>query len=559
MQWSIERKISSGFAIALLILSLVGGLGYWSTMQLIAATRWVDHTHIVIENIESLLGHLASAEAGQRGYIITGNEQYLQPYYLATAAINDTANHIQKLTVDNSSQQQRLQVLQPALKQRVELLEAALEARRLGGLAAAQALIEQDVGRKLTSDIRQIVDSMLSEERRLLELRFQQSRHTARNTTVVVGLGGLLTFGLVPLASLKINRNVTRRRQVEAKLQESQQQLKQWVGELEERSSEMTQLGELSDVLQVCFTLEEAYTVLAELVHRLFPQTVGGVFIINDSKTLVEAVATWGEHPARSDLFAPTDCWALRRGRSYFLPNAKSRLHCQHFHSPLPNQTLCVPMMAQGEAIGTLQVMATAPEQLSAAKQQLATTVAEHVAIALANLKLRETLKNQSIRDPLTGLFNRRYMEESLEREMRRAERNQQSLSIIMLDVDHFKRFNDTFGHEAGDMVLRELGQFLQGMIRASDTACRYGGEEFMLLLPEASIEIAGQRAEQLRLGAKHLNLEHRREPLGVVTLSLGIACFPQHGNTADAVIRAADAALYRAKAGGRDLVVIAE
>jgi diguanylate cyclase (GGDEF)-like protein len=150
-------------------------------------------------------------------------------------------------------------------------------------------------------------------------------------------------------------------------------------------------------------------------------------------------------------------------------------------------------------------------------------------------------------------------MEESIEREVRRAERSDQCLGIIMLDVDYFKRFNDTFGHEAGDVVLRELGQFLRSTIRSSDIGCRYGGEEFMLLLPEASLDVTHQRAELLRNGMKHLMLEYRRQALGVVTLSLGVASFPHHGNTAEAVIRAADAALYQAKHQGRDRAVIAE
>ncbi|MBD2067755.1 sensor domain-containing diguanylate cyclase [Leptolyngbya sp. FACHB-671] len=399
---------------------------------------------------------------------------------------------------------------------------------------------------------------MLVEEQRLLQLRSERSRTVAWTTMAIVGIGGLLTFGLVPFAGLTINRDITRRRQAEAKLQESEQNLKQWVGELEQRRSEISQLSELSDVLQACFTLDEAYTVLGELVQRLFPNTVGGVWMISESKTLVEAVATWGEHPARAALFEPTQCWSLRRGRPYFLPDGQSQLRCQHIHPPFPAQTLCVPMMAQGEALGIVHLIATEPGQITQTKQLLATTVAEHIAISLANLKLRETLKNQSIRDPLTGLFNRRYMEESLERELRRAERSEQPLGIIMLDVDHFKQFNDTFGHEAGDVVLRELGQFLKSMIRSSDIGCRYGGEEFMLLLPEASSEITRQRAEQICSGIKHLMLEYRRQSLGVVTLSLGVAEFPKHGNTAQAVIRAADAALYRAKHGGRDQVVVA-
>lgn len=559
MRWSIEKKISTGFAIALLVLSVIGGLAFWSTIQLISTVHWVDHTHIVIGDLEALFAHLSSAEAGQRGYIITGNEQHLEPYYLARNSISETVNEIRQLTSDNAVQQQRLQTLEPAIEKRLVLLKEALNARRQGGFAAAQNLIEQDVGRQLTSEISQGIQTMLDEERRLLTLRSGQAQSTGWSTLTVVGAGGLIALGLVPFAGSTINRDIRRRRQVEAKLTESEQNLKQWLDELEQRRNEISQLGELSDVLQACFTLNEAYTVLGELVQRLFPKTVGGVLMISESKTLVEAVATWGEHPARADLFGPTECWSLRRGRSYFLSDGESQLRCQHIKPPFPAQTLCVPMMAQGEALGILHLIATEPEQLTQAKQLLATTVAEHIAIALANLKLRETLKNQSIRDPLTGLFNRRYMEESLAREVQRAERSDQLLGIIMLDVDYFKRFNDTFGHEAGDVVLRGLGQFLQSMIRSSDIGCRYGGEEFMLLLPEASIEVTQHRAEQIRSGIKHLMLEYRRQPLGVVTLSLGVASFPQHGSTVEAVIRAADTALYQAKNGGRDQVVIAE
>jgi len=184
--------------------------------------------------------------------------------------------------------------------------------------------------------------------------------------------------------------------------------------------------------------------------------------------------------------------------------------------------------------------------------------VADSVALALANLKLRETLRHQSIRDPLTGLFNRRYMEETLERETRRVARAQRPLGIIMLDVDHFKLFNDTFGHDAGDSLLREFGNFLRAHVRGEDVACRYGGEEFTLILPEASLEVTRQRAEHLRGDIKHLHAQYHDQPLGAVALSLGVAVFPDHGSTGEAVLKAADAALYRAKREGRDRVVVA-
>ncbi len=362
-----------------------------------------------------------------------------------------------------------------------------------------------------------------------------------------------------PVAIQGIFHNITQRKQAESAQQQANEQLSRWVNELEQRNREITLLSELSDVLQACLKTEEAYTAIASYVQPLFPEASGGLFLINPSKSLVEAVANWGSTPLTSEkLFTPNDCWALRRGKAHLVKDTDNGLLCKHLHHALPAESLCVPMMAQGEALGVLYLSAVKLGQFTAAKQQLATTVAEHIALALANLKLRETLHNQSTRDPLTGLFNRRYMEESLEREIQRCDRQQQPLSIAMIDIDHFKRFNDSFGHEAGDTVLRELSQFLQRYVRGSDIACRYGGEEFTLILPEASLDVTHKRADKLREGIKHLNLEHRYYALGALTLSIGVASFPEHGLCAEAVVRAADAALYRAKKEGRDTVRLA-
>jgi diguanylate cyclase (GGDEF)-like protein len=174
------------------------------------------------------------------------------------------------------------------------------------------------------------------------------------------------------------------------------------------------------------------------------------------------------------------------------------------------------------------------------------------------NLKLRETLRHESIRDSLTGLYNRRYLEEFFDRELKRCQRNQDQIGLLMLDVDHFKRFNDTFGHEAGDLVLREISHILHGHIRQSEIACRYGGEECMVILPGSSLNDTQKRAEELRQQIKSLNLQHQGQVLGRITVSIGVACFPDHGKTYDELFRNADAALYRAKAQGRDRVVIA-
>jgi diguanylate cyclase (GGDEF)-like protein/PAS domain S-box-containing protein len=176
-----------------------------------------------------------------------------------------------------------------------------------------------------------------------------------------------------------------------------------------------------------------------------------------------------------------------------------------------------------------------------------------------ALLKSEALLREQSMRDHLTGLFNRRYMEETLERELLRASRKQLSLGIIMLDVDDFKRFNDTYGHAAGDAVLRELGNLLLEHIRGEDIACRYGGDEFIIVLPDASQEVTSERAERLSEHARHLNIQFEGQNLEAIRLSLGVAVFPQNGSNGAAVLKAADDALYRAKREGRGRVVVGD
>lgn len=352
--------------------------------------------------------------------------------------------------------------------------------------------------------------------------------------------------------------DITERKQVEEKWLQMNQQLTSWVNELEERNDEITLLSHTSDLLQACLTLEEAYAVISQMMPMLFPNSSGAIFKISESRNLVEAKTVWGNPETTHKIFPPHDCMALRRGQPHLVEDPRKNFVCKHLLQPAPTASFCIPMMAAGEATGVIYFSYGENGQLTKAKQQLAVTVARQVSMALANLKLHETLQSQSIRDPLTGLFNRRYLEESLEREIHRAIRQNQPLSVIMLDVDHFKEFNDSFGHDAGDAVLRELGMFLHSSIRSTDIACRYGGEEFTLILPESSLESTRARAENLRLGVKNLQVQHRRQFLERISLSLGVACFPDHGTHGDLLIRAADAALYRAKKQGRDCTVTA-
>jgi diguanylate cyclase (GGDEF)-like protein len=245
-------------------------------------------------------------------------------------------------------------------------------------------------------------------------------------------------------------------------------------------------------------------------------------------------------------------------------PNNFSLL-CGHIEPASAACHLCVPMVAHGDSLGVLSINdpglcdSIAQPRLLRRKQELATTVAEQISLAFANLTLRETLKYQSVRDPLTGLFNRRHMEESLERELLRAARNGKPVTVLMIDIDRFKLFNDSFGHEAGDILLRELGSVFTSLTRGGDIACRYGGEEFLLILTDASLETGCERAAKLREQVANLQIGYRGETLRRITVSIGVAAFPQHGTSAAPLLRLADEALYRAKAGGKDRVVVAD
>ena len=235
-----------------------------------------------------------------------------------------------------------------------------------------------------------------------------------------------------------------------------------------------------------------------------------------------------------------------------------SGLLCHHVSQPLPSGYLCLPMMAQGEAIGILHLQrnSSGNGNLIQTTAPLAATVAEGVALALANLKLRETLRRQAIRDDLTGLFNRRYMEETLERELHRVTRLGIPLGLAMMDLDHFKEYNDTFGHHAGDELLRALGRLIRSQVREDDIACRFGGEEFLIIMPGASQEVTLERTEQMRQCVKQLHELRPGQFLHPITISIGLAIFPDNGPSGSALIQAADAALYRAKKEGRDRVV---
>ena len=364
-------------------------------------------------------------------------------------------------------------------------------------------------------------------------------------------------------------RDISLQKQAEVELRETNQRLSHLVADQGRHAQQSRILADMSSLLQATTTVDELFAVIADYFERLFPAAPGAFYVYSASRDDLEQKSSWGGYAAldESPLIKPSECWGLRRGRAHRLDGGSARMRCAHLRSPLSQAAICAPVLGPNETIGLLHIRFDtahdAAEEFKESvwdeREQLMVTAAEYLGLALVNLRLRMALQQQSIRDPLTGLFNRRFLEETLTREIRRAQRNHTAVSVLMLDIDHFKMFNDRYGHAAGDIVLREFGGVLNDSIRGADVAARYGGEEFTVLLSETSAADAQKKAQKLLDRVKALRLAFNGIDVGVISMSIGIAVCPDHGEHVEDLLRAADAALYAAKQAGRDRVEMFE
>jgi diguanylate cyclase (GGDEF)-like protein len=376
----------------------------------------------------------------------------------------------------------------------------------------------------------------------------------------------LLAFTLrLALTQFHQHQEIAHRKAAQLQLTESHREIGRLLADARRQTAEITQISELGSLLQACSSREEVFRLIPERLRRLFPGASGCISLLSASKKRVQSVAKWGVCTA-DQIFTPEECWALRRGTIHAHPAGGSDPRCAHLLGEGPS--ICIPLIANGEAIGTLSVQDDDPQTPTpstevgthsfARRRHLAMAVAEHIALAVANLNLRESLRLQAVRDALTGLYNRRYMQEFLDRELHSARRKNRPLAVLMLDLDHFKRYNDNFGHSAGDKALVAVGDALQRSVRVEDVACRYGGEEFTLILPECSLRQATVRAEEIRKRFKECRAQIDGQPADALTVSVGVAAFDETTDRVDLLLQFADEALYEAKRAGRDRVVVA-
>jgi diguanylate cyclase (GGDEF)-like protein/PAS domain S-box-containing protein len=691
MSATLPKPLIFGFAVALVTLLGNALLPQHYVSALIDSQAGIERSLNMADHLSTLRIDITDAETGQRGFLLTRNAIYLQPYQRAIEEARTHLLAIKDLVADNNAQLRREQRVEELLGQKFGELKQTIDLAKSGHEDEALRVVMTDRGNTLMQSLRDLINQIDEVEDlryagelrkssdsarsaisafiitalidagmfvvvffyaiRLFRSRVETEAAASRQSIILRAVldsmhdgvivadqdgniaicnpaaerllgrrvsslqkdrpyelrredGSLYTGEEVPLARslkgeivvgeniqlvasqgepvwLSINStpiigqddsrfggvavfsNISARKQAETELLELNEQLSKGLTELSLRNAEISQLGELTSILQSCRTEEEACDALMRYANGLFNGTPGALYLMVPSKNYLELTVSWRSAGELPDVMAPDECWALRRGKTHKVLSAGADICCGHIsrHVIRPDAYLCIPMSAQGEAIGVLFLQLT-PAQLEygvGGLESFAAMVAEQCGLALSNLRLREQLRFQSMHDPLTGLFNRRFLEASLELELNKTIRKQEPLTVAMMDLDHFKRFNDTFGHDAGDALLRAFGGVLRAESRASDIICRYGGEEFLLILPETTIEYARQCIERLLLAVRRMEVHHGGKLLGSVTISVGLASYPPDGDTATALVQRADAALYQAKSRGRDQIAVAE
>lgn len=534
----LKRNLAIFFILAVAI------LGSLTMVTLVIARQELDNNQLSMQStarllvMENLVTTLFESESSQRAYTVTGQPFFLDEHWLQRRQLEQYLTQLLEAEMP-AGQRRDVEHLADLVRQRTAIMDRLIETANTQGQEAVIAEIAGGEGKRSMDAIRAASARLTDAERRRMSGRSATAnRHLIQLLTMVpmASAVSLLLFIIAiafTLAALRRNKEL--------------------VDELTETGSDIRLINQLSSSLQSSDSREDAAQILNHYMVELFPDKAGALYLMRASRNMLELTTAWNASDVAMPLaIAPADCWALRLGRTYEAASPND-LRCHH-NTDSSTAYLCVPLMAQGDIIGMIHFRDHSMEDI----KPLAQFTATHIGAALAGISLRETLRQQSIKDPLTGLFNRRYLEETLEREMHRAKRNNSPLSLVMLDIDHFKQFNDRYGHPAGDLLLKEFGNNLRAHVRGQDIACRYGGEEFILVLPDATAAQAHERAETIRQSLVSLTVDYQGVRLPAITASFGVAAYPVDGDDWESLQRLADRALYYAKANGRDQVATA-
>jgi diguanylate cyclase (GGDEF)-like protein len=537
-------------AIASGVLTIAGGAFlYRNTRALTAAAGWISHTHDVQIEVQKALIVTERIESIGSIYAVNNDHDQADAARLNLIRLNTEVANLKELVVDNPNQARRVAQLEECSAN----LAGQLNHDTFDGTVLRNEALE----------CHQTLQLMFNEEQQLLEKRNEVSRNRTQfqvATEAITALVSLLVFGI--LYAL-LFRDAVKRARIARESVGVNSRLKESVVALEARASEARLISAARHELQLCTNIDQIHRSVASQIRSLLPGTNGTLYVVNYSKNLMEAVSHWssnGDAALATDVVAPDSCCGLRGGQLRWRRPGNSELDCEHFQEAKPERYLCVPLIAHSETLGVLNIECPTEQPLATIEERIESLqqFVQLIAMSLAGLQLRTKLENQSMRDPLTSLFNRHFMQVAFDRELLRAARRKNNLAVFMMDVDHVKKFNDHYGHAAGDAALVEVAKVFRNEVRSEDIVCRYGGEEFAIILPEINAEAAYERAERIRRAVSVLRIPLETAGSAEVTVSIGVALYPAEGETSETLLRAADKALYAAKHAGRNRVVLA-
>ncbi len=599
----ISRVTALGGLIAMALTCLVALL-LQSSLETRASFAWVSHSQQVIVTLDEALAELREAESGQRGFLLTHDERFAATVDQRRGDAARRFALLVRLTKGNPLQHERALAVGEAGSRKVAFIGRTMGLARRGDFPAAARSIAGGRGRELMAEVDRRAGALLQRERDLLAQRAADAEERLAWTKHVATIGGIIVVALlaslVATIALGVRRPLGRvlfamealgqgqgdprldertgsdefdrlaagynrmadrltealgeQRATDARLQAANADLLAQRGALETRGQVIERLGEMAHRLQAARTDGELAQIIDCFVPQVLPGVPGALYAHNNSRNLLVRLADWGVGQALPESFGPDECWALRLGQGHVVLGDGREVTCRHAAAD-GGAYRCEPLLAGGEVIGLLFLQGT----IGSEEAFRLSALGENIASALVNHRLQRDLKEQTVRDALTGLHNRRYMEEALALEIARAARTGAPLAFVMCDVDHFKRFNDEFGHDAGDAVLQLVGAAMRDHFRDGDVACRFGGEEFAIIAPGATAEALLPRIERLRAAIADLRPRHGARALGSISLSFGVADWSAAlGRDNAPLIATADAALYRAKRDGRDRAVLA-
>lgn len=545
--------LAVGAAGAVLFICAAAVIFYRNTQRLLASRVLEEHSQEVLSHLQTVSARLERMDYLTRVYLAERNVDDKNTVQTTQGVIDSGLSDLEKLIWDNK-QRNRARFAHGCTDELTQQVNALL------ANSQSSAIERASLTRKML-ECRDLVDRMETEEEILLKQRTTDAERRAYRNLLTGGL--FLLVSLLTVLGLfgLLLRNVWKQAESEAQIFDTNERLEGTVQELKNQAAEINLITCMREELQLCTTLPEAHRAIVRHVAKALPKAAIALMTVNSGRKMMCVAATSDDQTRILDEFPVSACCGLRAGRPRRRKTDESEIECRHFAGEPPVDYLCLPLVAYGETLGLLYIGCKGAETAAELDlhHRLMERTSEVASLWIASLNLRIQLEDQSIRDGLTNLYNRRFMEMALDREALLAIRRKTDLSVLMMDIDHFKRFNDTFGHEAGDQVLRGVAGILLHGVRAEDIACRYGGEELLLILPGTGAEIARGRAEELRRRISEMQLDIPGSGSKKVTVSIGVATFPHAGQTAEELVRSADRALYLAKSNGRDRVEMAE